>query len=68
MGLFPEKCRPPKTRAHMSLTETAGSERDPHVGQPSGQLKKFEGEENGVERERERERDGERGVGSGKMG
>jgi len=36
-------------RAHMSLTETAGSERDPHVGQPSGQLKKFEGEENGVE-------------------
>lgn len=53
-------------RAHMSLTETAGSERDPHVGQPSGQLKKFEGEENGVEREREGE--GERGVGSGKMG
>lgn len=43
----------------MSLTETAGSERDPHVGQPSGQLKKFEGEENGVDRERGRGRERE---------
>lgn len=49
----------PNARAHMSLTETAGSERDPHVGQPSGQLKKFEGEENGVERERGRGRERE---------